>query len=348
MSDPAQSSAAPPAAPPGGVPTLKSVAALAGVSTATVSRFLNAPAVVAAETGDRIRTAITATGYVPNLLAGGLASSRSRLVSVIVPSVGQSIFNDTVDAIVEELAQAGYSVMLGLSGEDDGRLASVLDAAIARRPDGIILTGSGLRESLRVKLRAAGIAVIETWDLPAVPMDIAIGFSHVAVGRALGAFLAERGYARPHVISASGVRARHRLEGLMQTLVARGLAPPTVDFLGGSTRFGEGRQRLRMLLDRGEPLPDVILCSSDWLAQGVLVEAQMQGVAVPETLSVIGFGNLRMAAEMEPAITSVDINGRAIGAHAAAALIARAGGTTPPAVTDVGFSIVERDTTRRA
>ncbi|MEH3108174.1 MAG: LacI family DNA-binding transcriptional regulator [Sphingomonas fennica] len=335
-----------PAAPP--VPTLKSVAALAGVSTATVSRFLNAPAVVAPDTGDRIRAAIAETGYVPNLLAGGLASSRSRLVSVIVPSVGQSIFNDTVDAIVEELALAGYSVMLGLSGEDDGRLATVLDAAIARRPDGIILTGSNLSEPFRAKLRAAGIAVIETWDLPPAPMDMAIGFSHVAVGRALGAFLADRGYRRPHVISASGVRARHRLEGLMQMLVERGLPPPTVDFLGGSTRFGEGRQRFGTLADRGDPLPDVILCSSDWLAQGVLIEAQMRGIAVPDRLSVIGFGNLRMAAEMEPAITSVDINGRAIGAHAAAALLARAAGQVPPATTDVGFSIVERETTRSA
>jgi LacI family gluconate utilization system Gnt-I transcriptional repressor len=329
-------------------PTLKSVADLAGVSTATVSRFLNVPAVVANETAARIRDAIEVTGYVPNLIAGELASNRSRLVSVIVPSLSQSIFNDTVDGIVEELAKAGYSVMLGLSGEGDSRFNSVLDAAMARRPDGVILTGGPLNKTHAAKLKAAGFTVIETWDLPAAPIDIAIGFSHHEVGRVIGAFIADRGYLRPHVITASGTRARHRLEGLMQALLGRELPPPTVEFLGGATRFGEGRQRFGALVDRGGPLADVIICSSDWLAQGVLVEARVRGIAVPETVSVIGFGNLGMSGEMDPPMTTVEINGRAIGAGAAAALLDRAQGRTPMPFTDVGFGLIERATTRPA
>jgi LacI family transcriptional regulator, gluconate utilization system Gnt-I transcriptional repressor len=68
------------------VPTLNDVAALAGVSTATVSRFLNNPAVVAGETGERIREAVEQTGYIPNALAGDLASSKSRMVAVETPA----------------------------------------------------------------------------------------------------------------------------------------------------------------------------------------------------------------------------------------------------------------------
>ena len=94
---------------------------MAGVSAATVSRFLNNPAVVAAATGVRIREAIEATGYVQNLAAGALATSRSRMIAALVPDIAQSIFNDTVEAMIEELASDGNSVMLALTGADNRR-----------------------------------------------------------------------------------------------------------------------------------------------------------------------------------------------------------------------------------
>src|SRR3569623_1847847 len=79
-------------------PPLAVVARLAQVSTATVSRFINSPDRVAEETAARIRSAIAQTGYVPNLIAGGLASSRSRLVALVIPMLDQSIFASTIQA----------------------------------------------------------------------------------------------------------------------------------------------------------------------------------------------------------------------------------------------------------
>ena len=328
-----------------GQPTLTSVALHAGVSTATVSRYLNMPDVVASETAERIRAAIEELGYVPNLLAGGLASNRSRLVAVIVPSVSFSIFNDTIDGIVEALARAGYTAMLGLSGERDERLGSVIDAAIARRPDGIIITASST-EPIRRKLEKSGVTVIETWDLPGTPLDIAVGFSHKAVGRALGTFAISQGYRAPIVISASGARARLRYDGLVEVLAEHGMPAPTIDYLGGTTRFGEGRRRFAHALDRGEK-PDLVICSSDWLAQGVLIEANCRGLSVPHDLGVIGFGDLAFAAEMDPPITSVHIPGDQIGERAVEALIRRNEGQAVEPLVDVGFEIVARATTRR-
>ena len=106
------------------IPRLDDVARRAGVSTATVSRYYNSPDVVAPDTAVRIRAAIDATGYVPNLLAGGLASNRSRLVAVLVPEVAQSIFNDTIQAMSTELSLDGYIVMLGLTGADNAACRS--------------------------------------------------------------------------------------------------------------------------------------------------------------------------------------------------------------------------------
>ena len=332
--------------PAGGPATLDVVAKLAGVSTATVSRYLNNPDVVAEKTALTIRKAIAETGYVPNLLAGGLASNRSRLVAVIVPSVSLSIFNDTIDAIVEALSAAGYTAMLGLSGEDDTRLGSVIDAAIARRPDGIIVTAVGTA-AIRDRLENCGITVIETWDLPERPVDIAVGFCHGAVGRAVGEFLLSRGYKRPLVISAAGTRARRRYEGLVEAMAGHGLKPPPIDYLGGTTRFGEGRRRFAHALDSGLT-PDVVICSSDWLALGVVVEAKSRGLSVPDDVGVIGFGDLGIAAEMEPAITTVRIHGERIGAQAVEALVNRAEGRDTEKLVNVGFSIIERSTTRSA
>ena len=132
------------------VPKLEDVAARAGVSPATVSRFYNNPTVVATSTADRIRKAVAETGYVPDLIAGGLASRRSRLVAVLVPEIAHSIFNDTIEEMVNELSRDGLIVMLGLTGADDSGMSELIDAALARRAEGVILSGSIATEAMRL------------------------------------------------------------------------------------------------------------------------------------------------------------------------------------------------------
>src|SRR3954468_4419394 len=96
--------------------TLADVARIAGVSPITVSRVVNHPELVTADTLAQVQQVIERTGYVPNLLAGGLASKRTRLVAALVPSLTNSIFVDTIEALTDRLWQAGYQVLLGLSG----------------------------------------------------------------------------------------------------------------------------------------------------------------------------------------------------------------------------------------
>jgi LacI family gluconate utilization system Gnt-I transcriptional repressor len=325
------------------VPKLDDVAQRAGVSTATVSRYYNSPAIVAPATAARIRAAIDEMGYVPNLLAGGLASNRSRLVAVLVPEIAQSIFNDTIEAMAAELSLDGNTVMLGLTGSGNARMPQLIEAALARRADAIILTGIVTDAETRERLRERAVTVIETWGVPDDPIDIAVGFSHPAVGRDIARFLHGRGYVRPLLAVAEGARARQRRDGFIEEWRTTGHdAPVTLD-VPLPTRFGHSRLVWRHVSQLTTP-PDVIVCSSDVLAQGVIIEAQSAGFRVPDQIAVVGFGNLAVAGDMRPSITTVDVDGARIGREAVAVLRRRAtGDSIAQKVIDVGFRLIARE-----
>ena len=137
-----------PSAPPArrsrrgsGAVTLHDVAKLAGVAPITASRALNAPEQVSAEVRQKVADAVARTGYVPNRLAGGLASRRSRLVAAVVPTISGLVFLETVQSLTQALADKGYQLMLGQAGYGGTREDALLEAIIGRRPDGIVLTG---------------------------------------------------------------------------------------------------------------------------------------------------------------------------------------------------------------
>ena len=323
-------------------PRLDDVAARAGVSAATVSRFLNSPAVVAAATAERIRAAIAETGYVPNMTAGALATNRSRLIAALVPDIAQSIFNDTVEAMIDELAADGNSVMLSLTGADNHRLNREINVALGRRVDAIILTGIVGEPEIRERLRANPVTVIETWGLPDDPIDIAIGFSHRAAGEEMAKFLRGRGYRRPHLVVPRSTRSERRASGFIERWQRDGGDAPTRLDVNVPSHFGQGRLSYRALADLPKR-PDVVVCGSDWIAQGLIVEAQAAGIRVPDQIAVTGFGNLRMAGDMRPTITSVDVDGGRIAREVMRVLRARAAGETVETRVDVGFRIIARE-----
>lgn len=324
------------------------VAKLAGVAPITVSRVINTPDSVAPETLRRVHEAIDRTGYVPNMLAGGLASTRSHLVAAIVPTVSSPVFQETVEALTETLATAGYQLMLGQSGYAESREDQLLDAIIGRRPDGIVLTGIVRSPGARLRLLAAGIPVVETWDLTPTPVDMLVGFSHEKIGAAVADYLHALGRRRLAVVTAADDRARLRAKGLADAAARLGiadtLAPALPTFVAPAPgTMGSGRRGLIDLLARHPDL-DAIFCSSDMLALGVVTEAQARRVRVPEQIAVVGYGDLNFAADTVPPLTTVRVDGTVIGQMAARCIIERAQGRpVPQRVTDVGFSIVRRE-----
>ncbi|WPB59128.1 LacI family DNA-binding transcriptional regulator [Xylophilus sp. GOD-11R] len=321
--------------------TLHDVARSAGVSLITASRALSNPALVSPKTIEKVRLAVDATGYLPNLLAGGLRSRRSMTVGALVPAISVQQFLPTVQALTETLYAAGYQVILGQSGYDHSREEALLQTMLARQPDGIVVTGLVRSEKARDTLRRLAIPVVETWDLGEHPVDMLVGFSHQRVGAAVADYLRGKGWERVGIATGDDHRAGIRRRAF-EAAVGR---PVPTSVVPAPSSLALGRRAATELLEQA-PGIQAVYCSSDQLAQGVMVEALSRGLRVPQDLAVCGFGDADFAAHTEPSLTSVQVDGEAIGRHAAGLILARCTGQpTVDPVLDVGFRIVERQST---
>ena len=320
--------------------TLSDLARLTGVTKVTVSRALSNPALVSSDTLERVREAVRQTGYTPDLIAGSLASNRSRLVVALIPAMAGSVFQETVAALTAELASSGYQLLLGQSGYDESREEALLDAIVGRRPAGIVLTGVIHSEASRQKLRAAGIPVVETWDITRSPLDMLIGFSHTKVGEAAAQYLRERGVRRPAIVTPGDRRATLRADAFIAAFGGDWAIP--VASVASPAHLGDGRRALASLLEE-HPEIDAVFCGADIMALGVLMEARARNLEVPARLKVIGYGDQNFAADTDPPLTTIRIDGTKIGKLAATMLIEKIEtGAAKRSRVDVGFSLIER------
>ena len=329
--------------------TLRDVARRAGVSAMTVSRALKAPDRVAPATRARVAAAVAALGYVPDQAARGLASRHSRLVAALVSTVADSIFASTIDGLAESLRAHEYHLLLGTTGYSPASEEELLLAILSRRPDGLVLTSGVHTETCRRLLEGAGVPVVEVWELPEEPIDMAVGFSNVEAGRAMTRFLVELGYRRIALVGDLGPddhRGRLRRDGYRLALEEGGLGAPRVAPPGaaGLGPIEAGARSLARVLD-AFPDTDAAFCTSDAVALGALSEARRRGLGVPERLAIAGLGDLDVAGEAGLRLTTVRVPGREIGVEAGRLVVARRSGEQRgPAVVDLGFELVRRAT----
>lgn len=334
-------STAKPSATSAASPTLHDVARAAGVSLITASRALGNPGRVSDATRVRVEEAARLTGYIPNLIAGGLKSRRSLTIAALVPGISVAQFLPTVQALTTDLDRAGYQLILGQTGYDRGREAALLQTMAGRRVDGIVSAGLLSQGDTTEHLRRAGIPVVETWELSDRPLDMAVGFSHLKVGSAVAGYFLAKGWQRVGLASGDDRRAAVRREGFLSVI---GRDVPTA-IVPAPSSVALGRQACARLLEQ-DPQLRAVFCSADALAEGVMIEARARGLRVPEDLAICGFGDADFAAHLLPSLTTVRVDGAAIGHHAARLILARCRGEgveTP--VIDVGFAIVERAST---
>jgi LacI family gluconate utilization system Gnt-I transcriptional repressor len=326
-----------------GAITLRDVAMLAGVAPITASRALNTPSQVSDDVLRKVQEAVDRTGYVPNRMAGGLASSKSRLIAAVVPSTVFSVFNETIEALNGALFESGYQLMLGQTGYSSEREELLLESVISRRPDGIFITGIMPPGKARTRLMASGIPVVETWDLTPTPIDMLIGFSHADIGQAVAQYLLSKGNQKYAIVTANDERAGRRNKAFIETVKAHKSGDVLVQNVGDLRTLKSGKEALKQILLL-KPDVDAIFCSSDLLALGVLTEARAQKISVPHQISIMGFGDVPFVEDMIPALTTVKINGAEIGRLAAQCLVDRAQGkAVEQHIVDVGFSIVSRE-----
>ncbi|CAM4024415.1 LacI family DNA-binding transcriptional regulator [Bordetella muralis] len=331
--------------PPSAKARMSDVAYAAGVSLVTVSRAINTPDLVAPDTLAAVKAAVDRLGYVPNLTAGSLASNRSRIVAAIVPTISNLVFSETIEALAQTLTRDGYQLLLGQSGYCPDTEGALIDAFLGRRVDGIVLTGTNHSASLRIKLRRAGIPVVQTWDLPgeqgAKAIDMLVGFSNRDAGAAAAEHLLHRGHRTLAFIGADEPRARERLAGFASAtrrkVEAELIAPPVqVDAAADS---------LHRLMAR-RPEITAIFCNNDLLATGVLFACQQRGWTVPGKLAVMGFGDLPIARAAHPTLSTLRIDRAAIGAQAGRLLLERlTQGRKSGKPCNIGFEVIQRAST---
>ncbi len=184
--------------------------------------------------------------------------------------------------------------------------------------------------------------MVETWDLTPTPIDMLVGFSHERVGAAMAQYLLGKGRRRMALVTGDDQRARQRCDSFQRTLRAAGMPEAPVCTVPAPTTLAGGREALVRLL-QAHPQIDALACSSDALAHGAIIEAQVRGIDVPGRIGVMGFGDLAFARHAHPAITTVHIDGDAIGRQAARFIVERGDASVGrPKVVDIGFSVVER------
>jgi len=322
------------------------VAQLAGVSTSTVSRALSRPDAVSAELRGRVEDAIRRLGYVPNLMAGALAAARSRTVGVIVPSIINSFFAATVEEMAAALAARGYQLMLGNSGYAPETEEALVESFLAWSPAAIVLTG--LHHSRRTTrlLLDQEIPIVEMWEMGERPLDALVGFSHRALGRAVGRHLYAAGRRRVAFVGAAmdrDLRAADRAAGYREAVQEAGLHAPVTLALPDRASVGAGGRGLEALL-AAQPAVDAVFFSNDVLALGALFECQRQGWAVPDRIALFGFGDLDFTATSVPRLSTVRPPREEIGRRVARLLLDRFDGKgEEQAVIDLGFTLVPRD-----
>lgn len=308
----------------------------------TVSRALNTPERVSADTLQRVRDAVARTGYVPNAVAGGLRSARTRLVAALVPALRTHLYDATIESLSAALAADGYHLLLGQTEHSPQQEEDLLRAILGRRPEGIVMTGVRHSKGTRALLLASGIPVVETNDWTPTPIDMLVGFSHEQIGRDACGYLAHKGRRRLAVIAADNERARQRTEGFVSAARGRRLPAPRIHVLTAWSNHAGGRAGLAALLEQG-PI-DAVYCGSDMAALGVLTEARTRGIEVPGALAVLGSGDLDFASSASPTLSTIRVDFARVGMLAARCIADRVAGLDRvDTVVDVGFTIVERE-----
>ena len=328
-----------------GRPTIADVARAAGVGAITVSRAIRRPEQVSRELRDRIDAAIRELNYVPDPQAQILASGRSNVIGVILPSLTNNVYADVMQGIYDRIQGSGFQIQIAntrYSVDEEDRLVQLF---AGQRPAAMLLTGIDQSEATTSFLKQAGFPVVQIMEYADDPIDMLIGFSHRDAAAHAVRHLLERGYRRIGFIGARmDPRMLRRCEGYRAALREEGLEAGHREIMTSTpSSVSVGRDLCTRLLDDA-PDTDAVFCANDDLALGALFAAHARRLSAPGEIGIVGFNDLEMMAAAVPSISSVQTRRYWMGALAIDMLLARMDGSGPVETSiDLGFELVVRE-----
>ncbi|ACM02923.1 Transcriptional regulator, LacI family [Cereibacter sphaeroides KD131] len=329
---------------------MRDVSDASGVSEMTVSRVLRNRGDVSGATRERVLAAARELGYVPNRIAGALASQRVNLVAVIIPSLSNMVFPEVLTGVSEVLEDTGLQPVVGVTNYSPEREEKVLYEMLSWRPSGIIIAGLERSHAARAMLENAGIPIVEIMDVDGTPVDNAVGISHRRAGRHMAEAIVAAGYRRIGFLGTMmpyDHRARKRLEGFESALIAAGLTVEDREFYSGGSALLKGREMTETILSRSPDL-DFLYYSNDLIGAGGLLWCLNHAIEVPEKVGLAGFNGVELVQGLPCHLATMDACRLEIGRKAAEIVAGkRADGAMSGLVIELEPKLEPGDTIRR-
>ncbi|MEM8732396.1 MAG: LacI family DNA-binding transcriptional regulator [Pseudomonadota bacterium] len=331
--------------------TLRDVSEASGVSEMTVSRVLRKRGDVSEATREKVLSAAKELGYVPNKIAGALASSRVNLVAVIIPSLKNMVFPEVLTGINEVLEDTELQPVVGVTDYMPEKEERVLYEMLSWRPSGVIIAGLEHSDAARAMLEAAGIPVVEIMDTDGKPVDAMVGISHRRAGREMAQAILKAGYQHIGFMGTKmplDHRARKRFEGFTEVLAKSGIEIEDRDFYSGGSALLKGREMTEAMLERSPEL-DFLYYSNDMIGAGGLLYLLDQGIEVPRQIGLAGFNGVELLQGLPRQLATMDACRLEIGRAAAQIVVSRLSETDPPMDNQITLTpkISYGDTLRR-
>ena len=309
--------------------TLRDVSEASGVSEMTVSRVLRAHGDVSQMTREKVLLAAKELGYVPNKIAGALASQRVNLVAVIIPSMSNMVFPEVMMGINDILEETDLQPVVGITDYLPDKEEKVLFQMLSWRPSGVIIAGLEHSDASRKMLKASGIPVIEIMDIDGTPIDCAVGISHRRAGRKMGEAIIQSGYKKIGFMGTKmplDHRARKRFEGFTESLAKAGIEITDHEFYSGGSALVKGRDMTRDMLERSPDL-DFLYYSNDMISAGGLLYLLEQGIDIPNKIGLAGFNGVELLQGLPVELATMDACRKEIGQAAAKIICDKLEGT---------------------
>ncbi|QPC87877.1 LacI family DNA-binding transcriptional regulator [Mesorhizobium sp. NBSH29] len=286
--------------------TIEDVAALAGVSIATVSRVVNEPTKVAETTRRRVNDAIARTGYTTNAMARSLRMRRSNMILILAPDVGDPNFSNILVGLETEASKRGYGILIGNTQNDPTRETAYLRFISSNQADGLILlTGHlpfGYVRDQRDQRPPPMVAVNEPVPGNDIPF---VGVDNFEGARIAAEHLVSQGHRRIAFVGRSSrIVNSLREKGYRAALDNAGIPIDPMLILDGDGTTESGRQAIELMFVR-DILPTAFLCVNDATALGVLISLNARGYDLPGRFSVMGFDDISFASFVTPSLTTM-------------------------------------------